>query len=52
MKDDEDRPRKPDRDAVPPPGYRVIYTPYIVRNGVKIYPKNAKVFRFYVPVDK
>lgn len=40
-----------DRDAKPPPGYRVIYTRYIVRNGVKIYPKNAKVFRFVVKDD-
>jgi hypothetical protein len=23
-----------------------VYTPYVTRNGKRIYPKNAKVFRF------
>ena len=23
-----------------------VYTPYVTRNGVRIYPKNAKFFRF------
>lgn len=23
-----------------------VFTPYIVRNGIRIYPKRAKVFRF------
>lgn len=40
-----------DREPVPP-GHKVIYRPYIVRNGVKIYPKNAKVFRLIVPDTK
>lgn len=25
-----------------------VYTPYVIRNGVKYYPKNAKYFRFWV----
>lgn len=29
-------------------GKREIFTPYIIRNGTKIYPKNAEVFHFYV----
>ena len=29
-----------------------VYCPYIVKNGVYIYPKNAKVFRFWVDDDK
>lgn len=29
-----------------------IYTKYITKNGVRIYPKNGKVFRFWVDDDK
>lgn len=29
-----------------------IYCPYIVKNGIRIYPKKAKVFRFWVEDDK
>ncbi len=29
-----------------------IYCPYIVKNGVYVYPKNSKVFRFWVDDDK
>ena len=25
-----------------------IYTPYIKKNGKSIYPKNARIFRFWV----
>lgn len=32
----------------PKPGFREVFTPYIVRNGKVIYPKNAKVFHFFV----
>jgi hypothetical protein len=32
----------------PPPGYRVVYSRYVRRNGKIIYPKKAKVFRFFV----
>ncbi len=27
---------------------RYIYRPYVIKNGVKLYPKNGKVFRFWV----
>lgn len=27
-----------------------IYRPYITRNGVKIYPKNSRVFK--IPIDR
>ena len=30
----------------------LIYTPYIIRKGKVIRPKNAKVFRFYVSADR
>lgn len=29
-----------------------IYRRYIVKNGVRIYPKNKKVFRFWVDDEK
>jgi hypothetical protein len=32
----------------PPVGYREVFTPYIIKNGKVIYPKSAKVFRFFV----
>jgi len=32
----------------PPEGYKWIYRRYIIRNGVRVYPKNAKCFRFLV----
>jgi hypothetical protein len=35
-----------------PPGHKVIYTPYIVKNGTIIYPKRSKVFRLVVPIGK
>ena len=25
-----------------------VYTPYVIRNGVKIYPTRARFFRFWV----
>ena len=28
---------------------RYIFRPYIIKNGVRIYPKNSKVFR--IPVE-
>jgi hypothetical protein len=31
-----------------PAGCREIFCRYIIRNGKVIYPKNAKVFHFYV----
>lgn len=34
------------------PGYHVVYCRYIVKNGVKIYPKKSKVFRIYVKDNK
>lgn len=30
----------------------VVYTPYITRNGRRIYRKNGKMFRFEVPASK
>lgn len=32
--------------------YKLVFCRYIVRNGRKIYPVKAKVFRFWVRVDK
>ncbi len=29
-----------------------IYSRYITKNGVRIYPKNGKFFRFWVDEDK
>jgi hypothetical protein len=26
----------------------LVYTPYVIRNGVKIYPSKARFFRFWV----
>lgn len=26
-----------------------VFTPYIVRNGVRVYPKHSRMFRFWVP---
>lgn len=34
-----------------PPGYVMIFPPYIVRNGKVIYPKRAKRFAFCVPAN-
>ncbi len=25
-----------------------VYTPYVIRNGVKVYPTRARFFRFWV----
>jgi hypothetical protein len=36
------------KKATPRPGYREVFCRYIIRNGKIIYPKNAKVFHFYV----
>lgn len=32
--------------------YKLVFVKSIRKNGKTIYPKNAKVFRFWVPVDK
>ena len=32
----------------PPVGYREVFAKYIRKNGKVIYPKKAKVFRFFV----
>jgi hypothetical protein len=32
------------------PGYREVFCRYIKRNGKIIYPKNAKVFHFFVKI--
>lgn len=39
-----------DREAVPP-GYKVIFRRYIIKDGRKVYPKNAKAFRLVVKDD-
>jgi hypothetical protein len=31
---------------------KLVFCKYIVRNGKRIYPKKAKVFCFWVPVDQ
>ena len=33
---------------VPPVGYREVFAKFIRKNGKVIYPKNAKVFHFFV----
>lgn len=44
--------KKESRDREPiPPGHRVIFRPYITKNGKKIYPKTAKVFPIIVKID-
>jgi hypothetical protein len=35
---------------VPSPGYRIVFCRYVIRNGKIIYPKKAKVFRFFAKV--
>ena len=32
--------------------YKLVYSAYIRKNGVIIYPKKSKVFAFWVKVDK
>jgi hypothetical protein len=29
-----------------------VFTPYITKNGKRIYPKSARLFRFFVPRNK
>ncbi len=36
----------------PKAGYVLIYCRYIVRKGRRIYPKNARFFRFWVKPKK
>lgn len=31
--------------------YKLVFTPYIRKNGKTIYPKRAKFFKFWVEVD-
>lgn len=31
--------------------HKLIFTPYITKGGVRRYPKNARVFAFWVPVE-
>jgi len=33
-----------------PEGYREVFCRYITKNGERIYPKNGKVFRFFVKI--
>jgi len=33
-----------------PEGYREVFCRYIIKNGKRIYPKNAKFFHFFVKV--
>lgn len=40
--------RERENDAPAPSGYHYIFVRYITRNGVRIYPKNAKAFRILV----
>jgi hypothetical protein len=35
-----------------PKGYRLIFRPYITKNGRRIYPKRAKAFPILVKVGK
>mgnify|MGYP003305785061 CR=1 FL=1 len=39
-------------DVLTRPGYKVVYTPYITRNGKKVYRKNGGMYRFEVPISK
>jgi len=36
------------RNSDPPKGYKYVFCRYIVKNGKRIYPKNAKCFRILV----
>lgn len=40
-----------DRYEPAPPGYKKIFCRYIVKNGVRIFPKRAKCFCFVIPID-
>lgn len=41
------------RDKDVPEGYTVVFCRYItLKNGKRVYPKNAKVFRLVVPVKR
>ena len=42
----------PSKKQEPREGYRLVITPWITRNGKRIYPKRAKFFAFYVKDDK
>jgi len=34
--------------TVPKPGYHEVFCAYVVRNGIRIYPSNARFFHFWV----
>ena len=34
------------------PGYKLIFCRFVYRNGVRIYPKKGKFFRFWVKDDQ
>lgn len=36
------------QNSIEEKGYKYIFVRYITRNGVRIYPKNAKAFRIKV----
>lgn len=36
----------------PPGSGKWIFRPYVVINGKRVYPKNSKVFRFWVDDDQ
>jgi hypothetical protein len=33
-----------------PQGYKEVFCRYITRNGKRIYPKNGKLFHFFVKI--
>lgn len=34
------------------PGYKLVFTPYVTRNGKKVYRKNGGMYCFEVPISK
>lgn len=34
------------------PGYKLVFTPYVTRNGRKVYRKNGGKYCFEVPISK
>ena len=34
------------------PGYKLVFTPYVTRNGRKVYRKNGGMYCFEVPISR
>ncbi len=42
----------PNSRRKPPNGWVEVFTPYVTRNGKRVYRKDGGKFRFFVPPDK